>query len=153
MKGPELAELSKTSGQNIKVLIVHARWNAYIIKRLVESTTASLLQRYGVQEANLTIRSVPGSWELPMALKQDIQNYDVAIAIGVLIKGETMHFEYISQNVSAGLMQIQLESGKPVIFGVLTVLTQEQAEQRAGIHGRDHAPDWAAAAVEMAIAK
>jgi len=152
MKGPELVQLSKASGKDIKVLIVHARWNAHIVDCLVKSSQQSLYA-YGVQEANLTIRSVPGSWELPMALKQDIHDYDVAIAIGVLIKGETMHFEYIAQSVSAGLMQIQLDSGKPVIFGVLTVLTEEQAAQRAGINGRDHAPDWAAAAVEMAIAK
>ena len=80
--------------------------------------------------------------------------FDAVIAIGVLIKGETMHFEYISESVSHALMRVQLDSGVPVIFGVLTALSEEQALQRAGIgratKGHNHGEDWGAAAVEMA---
>lgn len=76
------------------------------------------------------------------------------IAIGVLIKGATMHFEYISQSVSEALMQVQLDTGVPVIFGVLTTLTEEQALERAGMgrstQGHNHGEDWGSAAVEMA---
>lgn len=79
--------------------------------------------------------------------------FDAIIAIGVLIKGETMHFEYIADAVSQGLMRAQLDSGIPVIFGVLTVLTEEQAKARAGIDGlgHNHGEDWGLAAVEMGV--
>lgn len=81
--------------------------------------------------------------------------FDAVIAIGVLIKGATMHFEYISQSVSEALMRVQLDTGVPVIFGVLTALTEEQALERAGIgrpgnKGHNHGEDWGSAAVEMA---
>ncbi|KAH9043079.1 dimethylribityllumazine synthase [Lactarius pseudohatsudake] len=80
--------------------------------------------------------------------------FDAVIAIGVLIKGSTMHFEYICESVSHALMRVQLDSGVPVIFGVLTALTEEQALERAGIgrvnKGHNHGEDWGAAAVEMA---
>lgn len=81
--------------------------------------------------------------------------FDAVIAIGVLIKGSTMHFEYICETVSHALMRVQLDSGVPVIFGVLTALTEDQALERAGIgrgvdKGHNHGEDWGAAAVEMA---
>jgi 6,7-dimethyl-8-ribityllumazine synthase len=82
------------------------------------------------------------------------QPFDAVIAIGVLIKGSTMHFEYICDAVSHGLMKVQLDSGVPVIFGVLTVLEESQALERAGIgkgsdKGHNHGEDWALAAIEM----
>ena len=78
------------------------------------------------------------------------QPFDAVIAIGVLIKGETMHFEYIADTVSHGLMRVQLDSGVPVIFGLLTVLTEEQGMARAGMNGgHNHGEDWGAAAVEL----
>ncbi|KAK5149270.1 6,7-dimethyl-8-ribityllumazine synthase [Cryomyces antarcticus] len=81
--------------------------------------------------------------------------FDAIIAIGVLIKGETMHFEYIADAVSHGLMRVQLDSGVPVVFGLLTVLTEEQGLQRAGIGkekpGHNHGEDWGSAAVELAM--
>ena len=87
------------------------------------------------------------------------QPFDAVIAIGVLIKGSTMHFEYISDAVSHGLMRVQLETGVPVIFGVLTALSDAQAEARAGIQPKDapdahvhnHGDDWGQAALEMAV--
>ena len=83
------------------------------------------------------------------------QPFDAVIAIGVLIKGATMHFEYISESVSHALMRIQLDTGVPVIFGVLTALTDERALERAGLgsglnKGHNHGEDWGLAAVEMA---
>lgn len=85
--------------------------------------------------------------------------FDAIIAVGVLIKGETMHFEYIADAVSQGLMRVQLDIGIPVIFGVLTVLDDEQAKSRAGIStsaagkGHNHGEDWGLAAVEMGVKK
>jgi len=78
--------------------------------------------------------------------------FDAIIAIGVLIKGETMHFEYIAEATSHGLMRVQLDSGVPVVFGLLTVLNEEQARARAGIgSGHNHGEDWGSAAVELGI--
>ncbi|KAI9893576.1 MAG: hypothetical protein M1814_006372 [Vezdaea aestivalis] len=78
--------------------------------------------------------------------------FDAVIAIGCLIKGETMHFEYIAEAVSQGLMRVQLDSGVPVVFGVLTVLKEDQAKARAGLAGHDnHGEDWGKAAVELGV--
>lgn len=92
-----------------------------------------------------------------MSFTTSAQNrpFDAVIAIGVLIKGATMHFEYISESVSQALMRVQLDTGVPVIFGVLTALTEEQALERAGIgrpgnKGHNHGEDWGSAAIEMA---
>lgn len=93
--------------------------------------------------------NTPAGAELPTA------PFDAVIAIGVLIKGATMHFEYICDSVSHGLMRVQLDTGVPVVFGVLTALTDDQALERAGIgrgedKGHNHGEDWGLAAVEMA---
>lgn len=79
--------------------------------------------------------------------------FDALIAIGVLIKGETMHFEYIADSVSQGLMRVQLDTGVPVIFGLLTVLSEQQGLARAGVveGSHNHGEDWGSAAVEMAV--
>ena len=79
--------------------------------------------------------------------------FDAIIAIGVLIKGETMHFEYIADAVSQGLMRVQLDTGVPVVFGLLTVLTEEQGQARAGLikGSHNHGEDWGLAAVELAV--
>lgn len=81
------------------------------------------------------------------------QAFDAIIAIGVLIKGETMHFEYIADSVSHGLMRVQLDTGVPVVFGVLTVLSEDQAKARAGVlsGSHNHGEDWGLAAVEMGV--
>ncbi|KAI1794688.1 Lumazine synthase [Ganoderma leucocontextum] len=90
----------------------------------------------------------------PVAASMPHQPFDAVIAIGCLIKGSTMHFEYICESVSHALMRVQLDTGVPVIFGVLTALTDDQALERAGIgrkeKGHNHGEDWAMAAVEMA---
>ena len=95
--------------------------------------------------------SAPALATLPTAHNRP---FDAVIAIGVLIKGSTMHFEYICESVSHALMRVQLDSGVPVIFGVLTALTEDQALERAGIgrvnKGHNHGEDWGSAAVEMA---
>lgn len=96
------------------------------------------------------LHSRPGTPSLGGASSK--QPFDAVIAIGVLIKGSTMHFEYICDSVSHGLMKVQLDSGVPVIFGVLTALTESQALERSGLEdgGHNHGEDWGLAAVEMA---
>ncbi|KAI9146092.1 Lumazine synthase, partial [Paraphysoderma sedebokerense] len=142
----------------LRVLIIHTRWNHEIVSALHNGVVETLKSTYKIPESNITTRTVPGAFELPFATKTLIKTglYDVVIPIGVLIKGSTMHFEYIAESVSHALMNTGLETGIPVIFGVLTCLTEDQAMERAGIgrgekKGHNHGIDWAAAAVEMAL--
>ncbi|KAL2154105.1 hypothetical protein VTH82DRAFT_2781 [Thermothelomyces myriococcoides] len=176
-------------GSNLRIGIVHARWNNTIIEPLLAGTKAKL-KECGVKDSNIVVQSVPGSWELPIAVQRlyaasQVQSasagsggsagdllgssttdlaslpttssskgpFDAIIAIGVLIKGETMHFEYIAGSVSDGLMRVSLDTGVPVIFGVLTVLNEEQAKARAGLvaGSHNHGEDWGLAAVEMGV--
>ncbi|RMD41917.1 hypothetical protein DV735_g3227, partial [Chaetothyriales sp. CBS 134920] len=195
-------------GSNLRVAIVHARWNTQIIDPLVAGAKKTLAAA-GVKPENIALETVPGSYELPLAVQRiysasQIQSagahaagavghltsgigdllgggssstdltakttgespkdtnlkhaFDAIIAIGVLIKGETMHFEYISEAVSHGLMRVQLDAGVPVIFGLLTVLTEDQGLARAGVAVKDkaakvhnHGEDWGNAAVELGL--
>ena len=146
-------------GSKLRVGILHARWNSSIIDALVAGAKKRMLE-LGVKEENIIIETVPGSFELPYGSKLFVEKYkklgkplDAVIPIGVLIKGSTMHFEYICDSVTHQLMKLNFELDLPVIFGVLTCLTDEQAEARAGlIEGKmhNHGEDWGAAAVEMA---
>lgn len=142
-------------GKTVKVGILHARWNREIIDALVAGAIARLTSM-GVLEENIVIESVPGAYELPFATKRFFSKHDVdvVISIGCLIKGSTMHFEYICDAVSTGLMNVQLDVEKPVVFGVLTCLTEEQAQERAGLipgQMHNHGEDWGACAVEMVM--
>ncbi|KAJ5083837.1 hypothetical protein N7456_013264 [Penicillium angulare] len=187
IKGP--GEAQTHDGSGLRVAIIHARWNATIIDQLVAGAKKSLLAG-GVTEENITVETVPGSYELPFGVQRlyaasqvqasstgegisatdllsastsDLSKaptsspkkpFDAIIAIGVLIKGATMHFEYIADAVSHGLMRVQLDSGVPVIFGLLTVLTEEQGLERAGLGSsgmHNHGEDWGSAAVELGV--
>ena len=109
----------------------------------------------GLTSFSMTSPGSRSSTPAPAIVSMPHQPFDAVIAIGVLIKGSTMHFEYICESVSHALMRVQLDTGVPVIFGVLTALTDDQALERAGIgrgenKGHNHGEDWASAAVEMA---
>lgn len=167
MKGIGQEEVQE-EGKELRVLLVYARWNAKITDALVEGAQSELK----AAGHKVVLQSVPGSWELPFAIRSQLTSahaqgdllgsssagsgpagneFDAAIAIGCLIKGETMHFEYIADAVAHGLMRTSLDLNIPVIFGVLTVLNEAQAEARAGIPtgSHNHARDWARAAIEM----
>lgn len=108
----------------------------------------------GVKPSNVFITYVPGAFEIPMTAKflTASKRFDVIICLGCLIKGETMHFEYIAQAAANGIMQVQLESFVPLIFGVLTVLNKEQAIVRStGTH--NEGISWGKTAVEMGLAR
>ncbi|QEU63033.1 Rib4 [Kluyveromyces lactis] len=148
-------------GSNLRVGIVYARWNRTIIDALVEGAIKRL-QSLGVKEENIILESVPGSFELSWGVERFVQKefekgrrLDAVIPIGVLIKGSTMHFEYISESTTNAIMSLSSKLNTPVIFGLLTCLTEEQALARAGIdEGKtmhNHGEDWGAAAVEMAV--
>lgn len=149
----------KYDGSSLKVGIIHARWNSTIITALVDGAIKRL-KEFGVKEENIYVETVPGSFELPFGTKKmaeklekvDGVKLDAIIPIGVLIKGSTMHFEYICDSTTHALMRLNETMNIPVIFGVLTVLTEGQAELRAGLKPgmHNHGEDWGAAAVEMA---
>ncbi|KAJ3327345.1 hypothetical protein HDU76_011960 [Blyttiomyces sp. JEL0837] len=156
-KGVTSLDEGSINGSDLKVLIVHTRWNFDIVKALTDKAIETL-KRHGVSESNISVHDVPGAFELPFAtqalLSSGAKRYDVAISIGVLIKGETMHFEYIADAASHGIMRVGLETKIPVIFGLLTCLNDAQALSRAGLGpagnpGHNHGEDWGKAAVEM----
>jgi len=145
----------ETTGEGLRIGIIHTRWNEKIITALVEGCKESLV-RLKVKEEDIVIREVPGAFELPYAASRMIKadNVDAVVCIGCLIKGGTMHFEYICDATSNGIMRVGLDTGVPVIFGVLTCLNDEQALYRAGLTedgGHNHGPEWGSTAIEMAV--
>ncbi|KAI1005486.1 hypothetical protein K3495_g2737 [Podosphaera aphanis] len=150
IKGP--GQALNVDGGRLQIGIVHARWNTTIIEPLLAGAM-SRLRASGVKDENIIVESVPGSWELPIACSMMLasKHLDAVIAIGVLIKGETMHFEYIANAVSEGLMRVQLDTKIPLIFGLLTVLNEDQAKCRAGMvcGSHNHGEDWGNAALEL----
>ncbi|KAI9294914.1 dimethylribityllumazine synthase [Neoconidiobolus thromboides FSU 785] len=153
-------KVEKVDGSNLRILIIHARWNEGIISNLKQGAIDTLVNVHNVQSSNIVIKEVPGAYELPFACKKLIQlsqkhdehPFDAVIAIGVLIKGSTMHFEYICEAVTQGITNVALQTNVPVIFGVLTCLSDEQAIQRSDDNvGHNHGKDWGSAAVEMSL--
>jgi len=125
------------TAKGIKVGIVASRFNHAIVERLVEGAIDCFLRHEG-EEEDLTLIRVPGSWEIPMVVKELLlkENIEGVVALGVLIRGATPHFDYIANEVSKGLAMLSLEHRKPVSFGVITADTLEQAIERAGTkHG------------------
>jgi 6,7-dimethyl-8-ribityllumazine synthase len=139
------------SGKGLKFGIVAARFNDFITGRLVEGALDGL-QRHGVAENDIEIVKVPGSYEIPLAAKMLAQSkkYSAVICLGAVIRGATPHFEYVSAEVSKGVAAISMETGLPVIFGVLTTDTIEQAIERAGAKSGNKGWDAALCAIEMA---
>ena len=135
----------------LKVGLVTARWNHQLTHSLRDGAIGRLME-LGVQEQDIVAIDIGGSYELPFAARHliDTTDVDVVIPIGVLVKGSTMHFEYIAEAVSQGLMRVSLDTGVPVLFGVLTCLTEEQARERAMGEG-NHGPSWAETAVELGL--
>jgi len=130
-----------------------ARWNADVIQGLYKGVNESLTA-CGVLPSNVFSTYVPGAFELPITARflAASKRVDVVICLGCLIKGETMHFEYIAQATANGIMQVALESYVPCIFGVLTVLNKEQAVARSTGTGNEGL-SWGKSAVEMGLAR
>jgi len=149
--GNEAINFPELDGKEVRVGIIKARWHEEITDELVEGIKTSLAE-CGVEEDNIIMSEVPGSFELPLATRFLALSgtVDVIIPLGLLIKGDTYHFEVIADTVTRGLMDIGLSTGVPVIFGVLTVNTEEQAKYRA-TGSNNHGLQWGKAAVEMAL--
>lgn len=116
-----------------KFAIVVAEWNEEITESLFQGAHQALLD-LGVKRANIIRKNVPGSFELPLGALRMAEKKDIAavVALGCVIQGDTPHFDYICQAVAAGIMQVNLQTKKPVAFGVLTTLNKQQALERAG---------------------
>ena len=145
------ARVSQLDGEEVRVGIIKARWHADICDNLVSGAKEALI-KCGVKEENIFESEVPGSFELPLASRFLALSgtVDAVLPIGVLIKGDTLHFEVIADTVTKGLMDIGLSTGVPIIFGVLTVNTEEQAIDRS-TGANNHGTQWGMAAVEMSL--
>ena len=139
------------NGEGKKFGIVVARFNSFISEKLLEGALDSLT-RSGVAENDIEVARVPGAFEIPLIAKKlaASQKFDAIICLGAVIRGATPHFEVVVNEVSKGTAQISLESGMPVMFGVLTTETIEQAIERAGTKAGNKGGEVAIAAIEMA---
>jgi len=133
-----------------KIAVVVSRFNHFITERLREACVSKLLA-HGVQAQHVTVVEVPGAFELPLMAKHLLKQgkYDAAILLGAVIRGETQHYDYVCQQVSAGCQQVSLELQKPVIFGVLTTNNEEEALDRVGGRHGHKGYDAAEAALVM----
>ncbi|MCC6485206.1 MAG: 6,7-dimethyl-8-ribityllumazine synthase [Armatimonadetes bacterium] len=138
------------AGGGLKIAIVVSRFNAFVTERLL-SGALDTLSRHGVSDEDISVAWAPGAFELPLvARKFATSGSDAVICLGALIRGNTPHFDYISSCASSGISRVSLETGIPVIFGVLTCDTVEQAIDRAGAKAGNKGSDAAVAAIEMA---
>lgn len=135
----------------IRIALVVARWNEAVTSRLLAGAEDAL-QRHGADRETLTVARVPGSWELPLAATRlaSTRRFDAIVALGALVRGETPHFDVLAAAVARGLLEAGTAAGIPVIFGVLTCDTVEQAMDRAGGKAGNKGWDAALAAIEMA---
>jgi 6,7-dimethyl-8-ribityllumazine synthase len=135
----------------LKFAVVYARFNSFITDRLLAGALDAL-KRSGASEEDIEVVKVPGAWELPLAAKTlaDRKKPHAIIALGAVIRGDTPHFEYVAGQAAAGLAAVQLASGIPIAFGVLTTNTAEQASDRAGGKDGNKGYDAAMTAIEMA---
>jgi len=133
-----------------KFCILAARFNSFIVERLVEGAVDTLL-RHGTSRDNIEIIRVPGAYEMPLSAQRIARSgrYNSIIALGAVIRGSTPHFDYVAGECSKGLAQVSLAEDMPVIFGVLTTDTIEQAVERAGTKAGNKGAEAAVSAIEM----
>ena len=141
----------KLLGEGLRFGIVASRFNELIVSRLL-SGALDALQRHGVSEDEIETAWVPGGFELPLVAKKMAESgkYDAVICLGAIIRGATPHFEYVAAEASKGIAQVSLATGLPVIYGVITADTIEQAVERAGTKAGNRGSDAAMSAIEMA---
>jgi len=140
----------KLAGEGLRIALVVSRFNAFITERLLEGAL-DCLRRHEIDDNNLTLVRVPGAWEIPLVTKRlaESKAHDAVICLGAVIRGSTPHFDYVAAEVSKGIAQVSLESGIPILFGVLTTDTLEQAVERAGSKAGNKGYAAAEAALEM----
>lgn len=137
--------------QGTRVAIVVGRFNEFIVSKLLGGALDGL-KRHGVLEDDITVAWVPGAFEIPLVAKKlaASDKYDAVICLGAVIKGHTPHFDYVCAEASKGIASVSLNTEKPVIFGILTTDSIEQAIERAGTKAGNKGYDSAVTAIEMA---
>jgi len=140
----------KFDGRNVKIGIVAGRFNEFITSKLVGGAV-DVLKRNDVNDEDIDIAWVPGAFEIPLITKKmaESEKYDAILTLGAVIKGATPHFDYVCAEVSKGVAQISLQTGLPVMFGVLTTNNIEEAIERAGTKAGNKGADVAFGALEM----
>lgn len=141
----------KLDGSGLKFGLVVSRYNDFIVSRLVDGCRDALV-RNGVSDDDIELAYVPGSFEISLAAQKMAQSgrYDAVIALGAVIRGATAHFDYVAGQVARGVATASMETGVPVIFGVITTETIEQAIERAGTRLTNRGFEAGQAAIEMA---
>jgi 6,7-dimethyl-8-ribityllumazine synthase len=141
----------KLSGKGMKFALVVGRFNEFISSRLYEGAL-DCLRRHDVADGDVDVAWVPGAFEMPLVAKRLVAagKYDVVICLGAVIRGNTPHFDYVASEAAKGIAKVSLDSGVPVVFGVLTTETIEQAVERAGTKAGNRGWSAAATALEMA---
>jgi len=141
----------KLLGKGLKFVLVVSRFNEFITQKLLEGAQDALL-RHGVNEEDIEVAWVPGSFEIPLVAKKLAQTrkYDAVICLGAVIRGGTPHFEYIAAEVTKGIAKVSLDAELPVVYGIITAENLEQAIERAGTKVGNKGFDAAMEAIEMA---
>ena len=136
--------------EDFRFAIIESRWNDFLTSRLTDGAL-NALERLGAREDNIEVFKVPGSIELPLTAKKVAKTgkFDAIICIGVVIRGETPHFDYVAGEAAKGISHVSLESGIPVLFGVITTNNVEQAINRAGVKSGNKGFEAAMSAVEL----
>jgi 6,7-dimethyl-8-ribityllumazine synthase len=140
----------KVVAEGIKVGIVAARFNEFITSKLLSGAQDGLV-RHGVNDEDITVAWVPGAFEIPVVAKKMAESgkYDAVICVGAVIRGATSHYDYVCSEVSKGIATISLNTGVPVMFGVVTTDNIQQAIERAGSKAGNKGYDCALSAIEM----
>ena len=140
----------KLVADGVKIAIVAARFNEFIVSKLVSGAEDALL-RHSVNPDDISVAWVPGAFEIPVVAKKMAMSgkYDAVICLGAVIRGATSHYDYVCNEVSKGIASVSLESGIPVMFGVVTTENIEQAIERAGTKAGNKGYDCAMGALEM----
>ncbi|HEI6568956.1 TPA: 6,7-dimethyl-8-ribityllumazine synthase [Staphylococcus aureus] len=141
----------KLIGKDLKVAIVVSRFNDFITGRLLEGAKDTLI-RHDVNEDNIDVAFVPGAFEIPLVAKKIASsgNYDAIITLGCVIRGATSHYDYVCNEVAKGVSKVNDQTNVPVIFGILTTESIEQAVERAGTKAGNKGAEAAVSAIEMA---
>jgi len=136
--------------ENIRVGIVASRFNEFIVSKLLSGTVDGL-KRHNVRDSDIEVAWVPGAFEIPLiaAKMAKSEKFDAVICLGAVIRGSTSHYDYVCSEVSKGIANVSVNSGIPVMFGVVTTDTIEQAVERAGTKAGNKGFDSAVAAIEM----
>ena len=139
------------SGRGLKIAIVVARFNEFITSKLL-SGALDVLKRHEVEEENISVAWVPGSFEIPLVAKKmaESKKFDAVICLGAVIRGATTHYDYVCNEVSKGVAAVGLQTEIPVIFGVVTTENIQQAIERSGTKAGNKGSDAAMSAIEMA---